>query len=148
LVLLRIARFHGKPIRETLREGLRASWRQSRRAWLVNAVLTVAILVGEIVAVPHYEYLFKDFGGQLPTPTQAVIDDCNFLQSYLLLVPFMLAGLHFLYVWWEGLTRAGARVGGDIRLFRWLVWIGFGLYPVLIMVALYLPIWSLRGALR
>jgi len=148
LAVARIAQVHRRLVWPALREGLRASWRQSRRAWRVNVALTVPVLLAMQFVVPWCERAFKNFGGTLPAPTQMVIDDYNFLASYILLVPFMLAALHILYVWWEGLTRAGARRDPNIRLFRWAVWVVLALYPAFAAGALYLPQYAMTRSIN
>jgi type IV pilus assembly protein PilC len=50
---------------------------------LVGIGITAVLL---LKVVPVFEKMFKDFGGQLPAPTQMVIDVSNFMQSYLLLI--------------------------------------------------------------
>jgi type IV pilus assembly protein PilC len=64
-------------------------------------VLTVAIGVLVLLLVkviPVFEKMFKDFGGELPAPTQMVI---NFSHAMQHLLPFIIAGLIGLYVAWN-----------------------------------------------
>jgi len=138
--LLRILQVHGRPVWPRLREGLRGAFKQSRGAWLVNAILSVWILVSVGLGGVRIERAFKGFGEALPGLTQLVIDDSDWLRRSVLFVPPALALLHVFYLWWDGLTRAGAGAASAIRWFRGLVWAGMGLYLLLVAVAVWLPI--------
>ncbi|MGK2907524.1 MAG: type II secretion system F family protein [Desulfuromonadales bacterium] len=57
------------------------------------ATLVVAVIL--IFVIPAFEKMFADFGGELPMPTQVVINLSNFIQSYILLI----IGAGFAFVW-------------------------------------------------
>jgi type IV pilus assembly protein PilC len=48
------------------------------------AVLVISVIL--IFVIPAFEKMFADFGGELPMPTQIVINISNFIQNYILLI--------------------------------------------------------------
>jgi len=48
------------------------------------AVVVIAVIL--IFVIPSFEKMFRDFGGELPMPTQVVIAMSNFIQKYILLI--------------------------------------------------------------
>ncbi|HEY3451643.1 MAG TPA: hypothetical protein VGK67_35115 [Myxococcales bacterium] len=138
--LLRIVQVHGRPVWPHLRDGLRAAFKPSWRAWATNAVISIGILAAVLKVVSVFEKRFKDIGGTLPAPTQLLIDDCGWLQRSIVALPFALAGLHVFCCWWEGLIRAGARTAAPVGWFRNLVGLGMILYVAAALFALALPV--------
>lgn len=48
------------------------------------AVIVIAVIL--VFVIPSFEKMFKDFGGELPMPTQIVINISNFVQNYILVI--------------------------------------------------------------
>ncbi len=48
------------------------------------AVLVISVIL--VFVIPSFEKMFRDFGGELPMPTQIVISMSNFIQSYILVI--------------------------------------------------------------
>ncbi|PLX83441.1 MAG: pilus assembly protein PilC [Desulfuromonas sp.] len=48
------------------------------------AVVVISVIL--VFVIPSFEKMFKDFGGELPMPTQIVISISNFIQSYILAI--------------------------------------------------------------
>ena len=48
------------------------------------AVVVIAVIL--IFVIPSFEKMFRDFGGELPMPTQVVINISNFIQNYILVI--------------------------------------------------------------
>jgi type IV pilus assembly protein PilC len=48
------------------------------------AVIVISVIL--VFVIPAFEKMFADFGGELPMPTQIVINISNFIQSYILLI--------------------------------------------------------------
>jgi type IV pilus assembly protein PilC len=72
-------------------------------------VLTVAIGVLVLLLVkviPVFEKMFKDFGGELPGPTQMVINVSHAMQHWL---PFIIVALILLYVAWSQARQKSPR---------------------------------------
>lgn len=54
------------------------------------AVLVISVIL--IFVIPSFEKMFRDFGGELPMPTQVVIAMSNFIQSYIVLIIGFIVG--------------------------------------------------------
>jgi type IV pilus assembly protein PilC len=81
-------------------------------------VLTVAIGVIAVLMVfviPMFAKMFKDMGGQLPGPTQIVINMSDFMKAYIV---YMIVG--FAAVVW-GIKRVYRTKGGRLFIDRWLL---------------------------
>jgi type IV pilus assembly protein PilC len=63
---------------------------------MVVAIAVVALLL--IKVIPVFEKMFKDFGGELPGPTQMVISLSNWLQSYIVFFMAAIIAIVFAYV--------------------------------------------------
>jgi type IV pilus assembly protein PilC len=61
----------------------------------IIGIATVVISVILVFVIPSFEKMFADFGGELPMPTQVVINLSNFIQSYI----FVIIGGIFGTVW-------------------------------------------------
>jgi type IV pilus assembly protein PilC len=48
------------------------------------AVVVISVIL--VFVIPSFEKMFRDFGGELPMPTQVVIAISNFIQSYIFLI--------------------------------------------------------------
>jgi type IV pilus assembly protein PilC len=48
------------------------------------AIIVIAVIL--VFVIPSFEKMFADFGGELPVPTQFVINLSNFVQSYILAI--------------------------------------------------------------
>ena len=59
------------------------------------AVIVIAVIL--IFVIPSFEKMFQDFGGELPGPTQFVIDLSNLIQSYILVFIVAVVVLSWLY---------------------------------------------------
>jgi type IV pilus assembly protein PilC len=62
---------------------------------LVVAIGVVVLLLVKVI--PVFERMFKDFGGELPGPTQFVVDMSHFMQQYIALFLGGLFGVVFLF---------------------------------------------------
>jgi len=63
---------------------------------LVVAVLVVVLMLVKII--PTFEKMFEDFGGQLPGPTQAVIDLSHWMQEWLWIFTIGVGLMGFAYL--------------------------------------------------
>jgi type IV pilus assembly protein PilC len=63
---------------------------------MVVAIGVLALLL--IKVIPVFEKMFKDFGGELPGPTQMVINLSNWLQSYIVFIIAMVVAIAVSYV--------------------------------------------------
>ncbi|QYY37120.1 type II secretion system F family protein [Ruficoccus sp. ZRK36] len=64
------------------------------------AVITLAVVIVNVLlikVIPVFAGMFKDFGAELPKPTQMLIDLSNFMQDYILFIIAGGVGLFFLY---------------------------------------------------
>ncbi len=61
----------------------------------IIGIATVVITVILVFVIPAFEKMFADFGGELPLPTQIVVQISNFIQSYILVI----IGGCFAFVW-------------------------------------------------
>ncbi len=52
----------------------------------IIGIATVVITVILVFVIPAFEKMFADFGGELPMPTQIVVNMSNFIQDYILLI--------------------------------------------------------------
>ncbi|MCC6160098.1 MAG: type II secretion system F family protein [Deltaproteobacteria bacterium] len=60
----------------------------------VLGITIIVVLVLLIFVIPVFKKMFEDFGGQLPGPTQLVVDVSNFLRSFwFILVPAIIGGV-------------------------------------------------------
>jgi type IV pilus assembly protein PilC len=57
------------------------------------AIVVIAVIL--VFVIPSFEKMFADFGGELPMPTQVVIDLSNIIQSYILVI----IGAVFALIW-------------------------------------------------
>ena len=48
------------------------------------AVIVIAVIL--VFVIPSFQKMFADFGGELPMPTQVVINISNFIQDYILVI--------------------------------------------------------------
>jgi type IV pilus assembly protein PilC len=48
------------------------------------AIIVIAVIL--VFVIPSFEKMFADFGGELPAPTQIVINLSNFIQDYILVI--------------------------------------------------------------
>ena len=63
---------------------------------MVVAIGVLALLL--IKVIPVFEKMFKDFGGELPGPTQMVINLSNWLQSYIVFIIVAVVAIAVAYV--------------------------------------------------
>jgi type IV pilus assembly protein PilC len=63
---------------------------------MVVAIGVLALLL--IKVIPVFEKMFKDFGGELPGPTQMVINLSNWLQSYIVFIIAAIIAISVAYV--------------------------------------------------
>ena len=71
-------------------------------------VITIAILIVTLLIVkviPVFENMFKDFGAELPMPTQVLINISHFVRSYGVFVLVALVGFFFLFRWYLNTTN-------------------------------------------
>jgi type IV pilus assembly protein PilC len=64
---------------------------------LVVAIGVVILLLVKVI--PVFEKMFSDFGGQLPAPTQFVVNLSHFMQQYILLILGSMFGAVFAFFW-------------------------------------------------
>jgi type IV pilus assembly protein PilC len=64
---------------------------------LVVAAGVVVLLLVKVI--PVFEKMFADFGGELPGPTQLVVNLSHFMQSYILLILGVIGALFFAFFW-------------------------------------------------
>jgi type IV pilus assembly protein PilC len=64
---------------------------------LVVAVGVVVLLLVKVI--PVFEKMFADFGGELPAPTQMVVNISHFMQSYILLILAVIGASFFAFFW-------------------------------------------------
>jgi type IV pilus assembly protein PilC len=64
---------------------------------LVVAIGVVILLLVKVI--PVFEKMFTDFGGQLPAPTQFVVNLSHFMQQYILLILGSMFGAVFAFFW-------------------------------------------------
>jgi len=63
-------------------------------------VITIATLIVTLLIVkviPVFEGMFKDFGAELPMPTQVLINISHFVRGYGIFIVIALVGFHFLF---------------------------------------------------
>jgi len=63
---------------------------------MVVAIGVLALLL--IKVIPVFEKMFKDFGGELPAPTQMVINLSNWMQHWILVILAVAVAIGFAYV--------------------------------------------------
>jgi len=63
---------------------------------LVVAIGVVVLLLVKVI--PVFEKMFADFGGELPGPTQVVVSMSNFMQTYIVLILAVTAGVVFSFM--------------------------------------------------
>jgi type IV pilus assembly protein PilC len=64
---------------------------------LVVAAGVVVLLLVKVI--PVFEKMFSDFGGELPAPTQMVVNISHFMQSYILLILGVIGAAFFAFFW-------------------------------------------------
>jgi type IV pilus assembly protein PilC len=79
--------------------------------------LVLAVLVAMMVfVVPTFEKMFKDMGGQLPAPTQLLVNISRFINGPGGIVTVVVAiGSWFLFKWWKG-TPGGKLIWDGMTL--------------------------------
>ncbi len=80
---------------------------------IVLAVLITALILWKVV--PIFEDMFSQLGAALPMPTQIVMAASDFLQSYVLLIIIIIAGLFFVFKSYYR-TYKGKRVIDRLKL--------------------------------
>jgi len=71
-------------------------------------VITIAVLIVTLLIVkviPVFENMFKDFGAELPMPTQVLINISHFVRSYGVFLLVALVGFFFFFRWYLNTTN-------------------------------------------
>jgi len=71
-------------------------------------VITIAVLIVTLLIVkviPVFENMFKDFGAELPMPTQVLINISHFARNFGVFIVIALIGLFFLFRWYINTTN-------------------------------------------
>jgi len=64
---------------------------------VVLIVVIVVVMALLLFVIPIFQQMFEDFGGELPKPTQIVVNLSEFVQSYFLLIILGMVGAVFAY---------------------------------------------------
>ena len=77
------------------------------------AVVIVTLLIVKVI--PVFENMFKDFGADLPMPTQVLINISHFSRDFGIFILLALIGVFFLFKWYTN-TPGGRMVFDTIKL--------------------------------
>jgi type IV pilus assembly protein PilC len=80
------------------------SLRRKVKGAMVYPATIVVVAIGVVVlllvkVIPVFERMFQDFGGQLPGPTQAVVNMSHFMQQYIVFILAAMFGSVFSFFW-------------------------------------------------
>jgi type IV pilus assembly protein PilC len=80
------------------------SLRRKVKGAMVYPATIVVVAIGVVLlllvkVIPVFERMFKDFGGALPGPTQAVVNMSHFMQQYIIFILAAMFGTVFSFFW-------------------------------------------------